>query len=499
MARGDVPIGEYTSQVPVQEGLRRIIPERSGISTGPGLEAVGDSVQKIVQSEAANYSLQTLSQTQSDWTKKLIDSQQSAAPGAPGFTPTLMGQYNDYVKDAVKGAPSAMAGRVLNQQLTQFGHQLSQKALLFEANARQDHNEQTAKDSIEATGNELMLDPTVYQQRLDERLAGIGAMNMDPDVKDKLSDYAQKSLSRFAVQGDINRDPYNAMLNIQNKDPQGYYKNLTPEQRDQLMDTADLMLHQRVADAERVHNLAKQQQEDASDGLLKQGIVMSTKGQLTPDWVVSHASTLQPAALKYLLDDSSGKKTDSDLHVYADLLNRVGQGQDVRDDATSALFAGQLSKEDYARITDKASGELPNSYKRGLQYIQTAGKTSELEPDPAKTTTLANMQNDFQDWVNSNPKASPEDTQKQAVDIVRRYQLVRADQNMLTLPVPQHFVGTRVQPDVQGSKQSLFQAFQDGQINKDDFDREAALLQKWQAATLAASQKAAAAKAKQNQ
>src|SRR3981189_847208 len=136
-----VPIGEYQPQVPAEEGMRRIIPQRSGISVGPALEDVGASLQRIAQSEGAQYATQHLGKAQSEWTQHFLDRQQSAQPGAPGFTAGLMKDYDDYVKDGVKGAPSGPASKFLSQQLNAFGHQLSQKSLLFEANARQAHAE----------------------------------------------------------------------------------------------------------------------------------------------------------------------------------------------------------------------------------------------------------------------------------------------------------------------------------------------------------------------
>lgn len=607
MAARAVPIGEYEPQVPVQEGLRRIIPEQNGASIGPALEDIGNAAQTVARSEAARYSTEQLGKSQSDWTQQFIDRQQNAAPGAPNFTPTLMKDFNDYVGKAVKGAPNQLSGKFLQQQLAEFGHQLAQKSMLFEANARQDHNEETAKTSIESTGNELMNDPSLYNQRLAERQFAVSQMNMEPQVKEKLNQYATTSMAKFAVQGDIQRDPYQAMLKLQNqtgrqdlsdlqakpgspgtdtsqwqkrpdgtqkgqgwlgllrrpdggvsseisigvelngkerdipllvpslkrsevdkvlslktdenfnqnlpdsikqkavafarqriaqgKDPfasaaespgQGasYYQSLTPELRDSLMDNADRMLHQRVADAERVHNLAKQQQSEASDNLLKQGILMSQKGSLTPEWIASHVHTLEPAAMKYLFDEASGKKTDSDLHLYSELLTRQSNGEDVRDDANDGLYKGLLSKEDYTRLVEKSGSEIPTPYKRGMAYISTAGKTSELEPDPAKTQTLANMQNDFQDWTKSHPQADADDVQNQAISIVKRYQLVRSDQNLLTLPVPQIGLGkgTRATPDLPGAKRDLKKALDEGTMSRDDFNRQALLLQQWQSA-----------------
>lgn len=492
-----VAIGDYEPQVPVEEGLRRIIPTRTGASAGPGLEDLAAGAQHLAQSEAANYSLQALSKAQSEWTQQFHDRSLNAQPGAPNFTPQLMGDYDKYVKDAVKGAPNQMAGRYLQNRLTEFGNSLAKQSLSFEAGAKNAHNEEVAKQSADMTAVEMQSNPSVYPQRLAERLSAIDSMQMEPQVKEKLEAYTKQTLSHYAVMGDISRDPYQSMLKLNDPKADGYYQNLTAEQRQGLMDHADRMLHERVADAERVHQLAKQEQQDNSDKLLKQGIAMSTQGGLTPAWVLSHSSTLEPSAMKYLLDEASGRKVESDLPTYANLLDAVGRGQDVRDDARKALMAGQLSKEDYTRITDKAASEVPNSYKKGLQFIQTAMKPGDLNPDPAHTISLANAQNDFQDWYKNNPKATDDEVQTQSQNIVKRYQLIDASQVMLMLKSPQFLQGTRTQPDIAATKKATVKAFQDGQINRDQFNAQAALLQQWDRAANIAAQKAADKKAKQ--
>lgn len=499
MAR-PVPIGDYEPQVPVEEGLRRIIPQRSGVSTGPALEDVGNSLQRLATSEAAQYTTQALAQTQTQWTQHFIDRQQSAAPGAPGFTPALMKDYNDYVQKTVDGAPNQIAGRMLQSRLADFGARLQDNSLRFEAGARQTHNENTAKEAIDVSAAEIQNDPTIYDDRLAQNTWSINSMSMEPQAKEQLARYARQTLSGAAVRGDINRDPYKAMLAINDPNAKGYYADLSSEQREQLMTHADQMLHQRVADAERVHMLAKQEQEDNSNKLLKQGITMETQGSLTAEWVIGHSASLEPAAMKYLLEAASGKKSESDPRVYSDLLTRTVRGEDTQQDILSAFGDGQLSKEDFTRLTDKTATEFPNSYKRGLNYINTAGKVSELEPDPAKAQTLANMQNDFQDWFRKNgQEANDQEVQQEAINVVKRYQLVRADQNLLTLPVPQFGLGkgTRAAPDIQGAKHDLVQALTLGQINRDDFNKQAALLQQWERAANISAQKKAAAKAQQ--
>lgn len=497
MAR-PVAIGDYESQVPVEEGLRRIIPSRTGASAGPGLEDLAAGAQRLAQSEAANYSLQALSKAQADWTQQFHDRTLNAQPGAPNFTPQFMGDYEKYVKDTVKAAPNQMAGRILQQRLTEFGNSLARQSLSFETDAKQAHNEQVVKQSADMTSVELQNDPSNYPQRLAERLSAINSMQMEPQAKEKLADYTKQTLSHFAVMGDINRDPYQAGLKLNDPKATGYYQNLTAEQRQSLMTHSDQVLHQRVADAERVHQLAKQEQQDNSDKLLKQGIAMSQQGSLSAGWVLGHSQTLEPNAMKYLLEAAAGKETQSDPHVYSDLLTRTVRGEDTRSDIQSAFTDGLLSKEDFTRLTDKGSTEFPNSYKRGVSYINTAGQVSELQPNPAKAQTLANMQNDFQDWFKKNGgQATDKEVQQEAIDIVKRYQLVDADNFYYTLPVPSTGLGrgSKGAPDLPGAKKDLVKALQEGRIDREDFNKNAALLQKWQAVfETTQKNKAAAAK-----
>jgi hypothetical protein len=478
------PIGGYEPQVPVEEGLRRIIPYQSGVSTGSAIADVGDAVGQIAESEGANYATRALGAAQSEWTQHLIERQQTAAPGAPGFTQGLMKDYQAYVDKSVQGAPNANAGHFLASRLNEFGTQLSEQALRFEAQQRVDHNVTVAQQSIDSAGNELMLSPQNFPQRLAERRELIGAMNMDGNVREKLWDQATQSLARYATMGAIRQDPYGAMQELASDAPkQLYTKVLTPELRQQFLAQADQALHSRVADAERVHELTKQQQQDAADGIIRQGVLLSHQGKLTPDWVTDHASLLKGPELNYLYKQAAGQNATTDPHVYASLLDQVEKGGNVTADAKQALFSGQLDKSDYTRLVTMGTGKQPSWYTRGMTYIRTAGQVSQMEPDPAKATSLANMTNDWQDWTQAHPSATVDQAESQYMDIVRRYQLVRGNQNILTLPVPQFGLGrgTRAAPDMRGAKQAAVTAFEQGQINRSEFEKQARLLQQWQA------------------
>lgn len=476
MAR-PVPIGEIEPQVPVEEGLRRIIPQRSGISTGPALENLGAGMERVAQGQAANFTLQAMSQAQKEWTQHLLDRQQTAGPGAPGFTAAMEKDYSDYVSKTLKGAPTPLAGKMLSLKLNEFGNQLLQHSMQFEAKQRQDNNINIATKSVEDAGNELMLNPNLFGQRLAERRDLINQMNLDPDVKQKLIDHATDSMANFATRGAIEQDPYKAMMDIQN--PQNLYtKVLTPELRSQLLDHADRMLHQRVADAERLEMLTKKQQSDTADNIVKQGILMAQKGQLSGDWVTKQAPLLKPQELKFLFDEMSGREIKSDVHTYSDLLTRAAHGEDVTDDAKSALYSGRLSTEDFTKVEDMGAKDQPNWIKRGTQYITSMSGYSELNPNIESAQLKARMIDEWQDWTKDHPKATDKEAQIAYQDIVMNSMLVK----LAGLPKIKYLVGTSIQPDVNASMKATTDAYKRGELSKDDFDRESFVLMQYERA-----------------
>jgi hypothetical protein len=274
-----------------------------------------------------------------------------------------------------------------------------------------------------------------------------------------------------------------------------------------LLKNADLMdpksfdrLQQSInAAQEHAVVMADKAQADTSKRLLTDMIYRSTQGTLTQQYVNSVRNNLEPTAYEYGLKLASGKEATTDVPTYLGLLNRQTHGEDVREAAMSAAAQGLLDKQDAAKLLEASGKEMPEFYKRGHDYIQTAGQVSQLEPDPAKAQTLANMQNDWINEVKQHEQEFSQDPAKAEAayrGIVSRYQLVKADQNLLTLPVPRYLSGTRIQPDIQASKQATVKALQSGEIDESEFNKQAFLLEQWQhALEVTQARKAAAAKA----
>ena len=239
-------------------------------------------------------------------------------------------------------------------------------------------------------------------------------------------------------------------------------------------------------------SLAKQQQEQAGEGIVKQGILLQKQGKLDAGWVTAHSALLKPEQMTFLFDQAAGKNAVTDSHVYAGLLDRASKGDNVADDAKTALYQRTLSTADYTRLV--------GAWRKATFLVQprdsvtrTSGQVSQMEPDPAKSQTLANMTNDWQDWAQQNPNAKPQEAEHEYMDIVRRYQFIPQAQAQLMLPVPRYISGSRAAPDLQRTKADTVAAFRAGEISRAEFNKQAALIQQWSAATSYAKQRASAA------
>jgi len=256
---------------------------------------------------------------------------------------------------------------------------------------------------------------------------------------------------------------------------------------------ADSML--RMLNAQEEHKIAMDDkiQRDASNSLLKNAILMQSKGQLSASWIEQHHQTWEPPAYEYAYKLLAGKENETDAHVFAPLLVRSMNGEDVTSEAQSELYAGHLKQEDFTRLVEKTEAPRGNFVKNGANYIEQALKPSPLLYKPDAALDYANALDDFHIWVHDNPKATPEDGMKMARTISQNYALVQADKAIVFGPVPSHLVGSRMQPNIPQTWAATKVAHDAGQMSDAEFQRQATLLQQWNAA---AETKANAPKAK---
>lgn len=483
-------IGEYTPQVPVEEGLRRVIPEERGISAGPEVAELGGAINKVAVSEAANYTMNALSQAQGQWTEHLRSAAEQAPPGAPGFTPGFMKQYGDYVQQTLKAAPNVLARKMLAQHLTSFGNELQTRSLAFEAAAREKHNQDSGELAIQTAGNDLIDNPEKFADHLTTNASLINALNLNPQEKDALLIRNKTELARFATQGQIARDPYGAQVELLH--PQrAYTAMLTPELREQMLGKADEAIRSRYLASEQADRMLKEQDARQQDALIKQGLELNVRGALTPAWVIQHSALLTHEQENFLLDKArGGREAVGDPHVFADLAVRARNGEDIEDDAKAALFRHDITESQFTAALNSSQKNLPSPYKQGFDYIDRALAPDMLNPDPGKAADRANALLEWDNWYQKNRGADADVAQAAFTSIARRYQLLDSNKQQLTIAPQLHYlVGPRTAPDMKATEAATVSAFKQGDLSKQELAQQLALIDQYNALTAAPTAK----------
>lgn len=101
-----------------------------------GIAQVGDVLEKRKQQQELVWVNDTITQAQDYWMKEMDRRQKEAPLGAPDFTPTLTKDYEKFVSDQLKAAPSRTTAVALRQDLGHFGLQLEKQSMEFEAHQR---------------------------------------------------------------------------------------------------------------------------------------------------------------------------------------------------------------------------------------------------------------------------------------------------------------------------------------------------------------------------
>jgi len=494
-------IGTYTPQESAEGAMpRRTTPELSAVSTGRGVEEIGDALQQVARQDALVQVSKTMADTRAQWTQHLLDSQNSYQPGQE-FTKTIGDSFSDYRAQTLKNA-SALARPILSQQLNSFGSELVQRSMEFEANARRDGRIDSWKQGANTAMNVARADPSQAEMAYGEQLATLNQLDIPPDKKIELTTWLRGGMAMESAKTKGEQDPYNTMVALTKADTGDSMLNrLTPEQRDQVQD--HILSVQRMQNAADEHQLvmADKARKDASDTLSKQGDDLLRRGAMSSKWLESNRDSMEPNEYRYFTRALSGEgDAPTNPRIYADLLTKAGEGQDVRDQARQALYGGQIKKEDFAKIDGMVTSERPGWYKRGVSYLSGALDPGQLNPDPAAHLSRANAIDDWQSWATAHPQASDAEAKAEQQNLAQHYQIVNQSKSALLMRAPTYLVGTRLQPTDEAGKpdpmlkataKRTLDALQRGDITQDEAQQQALLIAQYQ--KLATQQAAAAA------
>ena len=347
---------------------------------GAGIQSVVKANDVVQERDAATAALQSLSQTQSQEAQNLEDQQLKAPPGAPNFTPNFLRDFDTRSKLVVQSAQTRESKQFMQERMLALRAELEHKARYFEAASRAQNNVSVGEKAVDSAANELVNNPTLFTQRLAERHALFDAMPLEPATRQKLKDYAQSEMAKYAVIGRINLDPTRMLIELKagdSTDPA--VKALTPDQRLELEQRAKITISAQYTDLEHARELAKQQLEDRQKVTQNQLLQKMNGGQLSANEVLN--SNLNPfgsGSKDEFINMLKAKAVKTDPALFNELFARAhlpdgSPGKIVDENQLNSYVIDQrLNIEDLSKLRGEISGnkttdgESESKLKNGL-------------------------------------------------------------------------------------------------------------------------------------
>jgi hypothetical protein len=236
---------------------------------------------------------------------------------------------------------------------------------------------------------------------------------------------------------------------------------------------------------------AEKARKRAEEEKAKEGEKLHAEGTLTPEWIEANRNTLDKTDYRYLYGKLRGEDAvTTDPVRYADLRERAGQGEDVRAEAKTGIVDKWLKREDYDRLVSLSEkglveGELPSWFKRGDAFIKNALAVGEAVDDPFGRLRQANAMDEWYRWSRENPKATDQQAEQAYKRITTEQALVNFENNVAVMPLPRFLAVPRNKvdaPSLDAAEQELVRAFDAGEMERGEFERQATLFERWRSA-----------------
>ncbi|MES1993188.1 MAG: hypothetical protein V4457_06185 [Pseudomonadota bacterium] len=248
--------------------------------SGSGLEALGRGIGaageagtegqllaiKKQNEDAIADANDQLQQTRSEWIQRLTERKQSADPGAPDFTPSLLKDFDADAAQRLATAGTPTAKRYLQQRLADVRVGLYQDAVGFESQEATKHRLDQLTNAQGNAESAAEFHPENFSKLWGEQATAIDASGIDPAQRDTVSTASRYGLADAAVRGMIRRDPRGALKALNNeKSTDPALQALKFDDRERLRAQATIEVHRldeqariaqekREADGERAVN-----------------------------------------------------------------------------------------------------------------------------------------------------------------------------------------------------------------------------------------------------
>lgn len=202
--RQALPVGTSAPRVPLitptdtsGEAISRL---------GAGVSQIGDAARRLQEEDDRAWVSKAASDDQLKWMTRLDDLKNAAQPGAPGFTPTVLNEFDQYSQEAIQNAPPS-AKRFYQAQMGQLREYLVRNSVPWQAQQHRAHNVDQYEQGLNSDLATISRDPSVFQDRLASRLAILNSSSLPPDVRSDMDRKTRESMSLAAETADMQRDP----------------------------------------------------------------------------------------------------------------------------------------------------------------------------------------------------------------------------------------------------------------------------------------------------
>ena len=170
--RQALPVGTSAPRVPMA-----VAADTSGEAVsrvGAGLGQVAAAADRLQREQSTAWVSKATSDDQIKWLQRLNEMQDTAAPGAPDFTPSLLKEFDDYSAQALENAPEGTRP-FYREQLTRQRTYLGQRAVEFESKSQRSYITSQYQTGMESDAATIALDPSQYRERRAARVAAPAA------------------------------------------------------------------------------------------------------------------------------------------------------------------------------------------------------------------------------------------------------------------------------------------------------------------------------------
>lgn len=270
---------------------------------------------------------------------------------------------------------------------------------------------------------------------------------------------------------------------------ENFFGDLPPDKRVAMVNVADRQLLHEERQLQREEAVVE---KETRLNLEREGYDLMLEDKLTPEWLETNKDDIGIATYKTLArslakDDQTWK---TDPETYLKLLDEAETDPEAAlENAREAYVEKRIARDVFGTIRSRAEKNInENTARPWSRDIRSFVRKS---LDFGSFTTAAQKERQinagfaFDDWMTNNPKATREESMKQAKSIIEEYRRARKTAAQTELPLPTNssaIPGNYTTNDLAADKETLKAKLQKGEITREEAARQARLLMQWEKA-----------------